>query len=157
MRMLGVFLWTAFLLFTLLLYVHEEGRRLAEYRGLVRLISHVNDCLVTAPCPLEEIYLRFSDEALARTAFLSHLQNEGLSAALLRGGLHLSPAEREPFLLYAEALGTRLYETEKQKTEELLRHASETLKEKTAEAPRRHKLTTTLFFTGGMLLLLLLL
>ena len=157
MRLWGVFLWTIFLLATLLLYGREEGRRLAEYRGLVHLISHINDSLAASPLPLAEIYARFSDEALMRTEFLSLLRRSGFSSALLSGGLHLSKAEKEPFYLYAEELGTRLYENEKQKTSALLRYASDTLPKKTAEAPRRRRLASTLFFTGGMLLLLLIL
>lgn len=157
MRLWGVFLWTVFLLTTLLLYGREEGRRLAEYRGLVRLISHINDSLAISPMPLAEIYARFSDEALSRTEFLSLLQRNGFFSALSAGGLHLTKAEKEPFLLYAEELGTRLYENEKQKTEALLRYTTDTLQKKTAEAPRRRRLASTLFFTGGMLLLLLIL
>ena len=47
-RRTGAVLFVAFLLVTLFLYRREEKRRLAEYRGLLRLISHIRDTLAVS-------------------------------------------------------------------------------------------------------------
>ena len=156
MRLVGVLLWAVFLLLALLLYAKEEQRRLSEYRGLCRLVSHLRDTLSEMPLPLCEIYASFSDDALARAGFLAHLKERGLPFALDSGVLHLSAEELTPFQAYAEALGGRLYAEERARAEALLSRVTATLSQKTLDAPRKKKLASTLFFTGGMLLLLLL-
>ena len=157
MRLLGVLAWTAFLLASLFLYAREEKRRVSEYRGLVRLVSHLNDRLTAAPRPLPEIFSEFEEDALKRTGFLDVLQRADLTAALVDGGLHLSGEELQPFTEFAAELGSRLYIQERQKTEELLHHTSEVLRQTEADFSRKRRLAATMFFTGGMLLLLLLL
>ena len=155
--LVGALLWALFLLLTLLCFVREERRRLAEYRGLCRLLSHISASLAHAPTPLSVIYATFRDDALARAGFLSVLEERGLSSALSSGTLHIERGDLLPLFSYAEGLGGRLYAEEKQaaeKTHDLLLSA---LKEKEAALPVRERLTATLFFTGGGLLLLLLL
>ncbi len=155
--LLGAGLWTLFLLLTLFLLGKEERRRLAQYRGLVRLISHIKAALAASPKPLPAIYAAFRDDALARAGFLPILENEGLAAALDADVLHLDEGDILPFRTYAESLGRRLYAEELRAAEELFSSSSLTLKEKETALPRKEKLTGTLFFSGGMLLLLLLL
>lgn len=157
MRLLGVLLWTAFLLLSLLLYAKEEKKRIAEYRGLVRLAVHLSDRLTVAPRPLPEIYADFSDEALARIGFLDALSQTDLATALAAGRLHLSPAALKPFTEFSKELGARLYTQEKQKAQELASRVSRDLQQAEADLPRKRRLAGTLFFTAGMLLLLLLL
>lgn len=157
MRLLGVLLWTAFLLLSLLIYAREEKRRIAEYRGLVRLAVHLSDRLTASPRPLPELYADFSDDALSRTDFLDLLKQADLATALAKGRLHLSEAELLPFKDFASELGMRLYTQEVQKAEELVRRTSAALQATEADLPRKRRLASTLFFTAGMLLLLLLL
>ena len=153
----GVLLWSLFLLLTLLHFVKEERRRLAEEAGLCRLIAHIKEALARAPIPLPAIYATFRDDALARAGFLSVLQKEGLLSALSSGTLHIERSALLPLFQYAEGLGTRLYAEERRAAEEMLSALLPAIKEKEAALPRREKLTATLFLTGGGLLLLLLL
>ena len=155
--LVGALLWCIFLLLTLLTVIKEERRRLLEYRGLCRLVSHVHASLCTAPRPLCLVYASFRDDALARTGFLSLLSEKGLAAALDADVLHLDGEATRPFRTYAEGLGKRLYAEEIQAASELSTTVLLTLKEKEAAAPRKEKLTGTLFLSGGMLILLLLL
>ena len=153
----GALLWTLFLLLSLSLHRREGKRRLAEYKGLCRLVAHIKHALAGAPEPQSQIFARFSDDALARAGFLSLLQRDGLLSALSSGVLHLDESEMSPFKEYAEGLGSRLYAEEKQRADALLHTVEEILKEKEASFPGRERLAGTLFFSGGMLLLLLLL
>ena len=152
----GALLWSLFLLLALALYHREEKRRLAEYRGLCRLIEHVRSALASLPEPLPAVYGRFSDDALCRSGFLSLLKKEGLSFALAAKALHLDDDELLPFKEYAEGLGARLFAEEKRATEQLLADVTAILHQKEEALPRKKRLTGTLFFTGGMLILLLL-
>ena len=152
----GALLWCLFLLLTLLLVIREERRRLREYRGLCRLISHIREAISSAPAPLSEIYAAFRDDTLRHTGFLDVLTEQGLSAALASDTLHLDGEETLPFRTYAEGLGTRLYAEEVRAAEELLSTVSLTCKEKEAAYPRKERLTATLFLAGGLLILLLL-
>ena len=154
--LVGALLWCLFLLLTLLFVIREERRRLLEYRGLCRLVSHIKSTLAASPAPLVAIYASFRDDALRRTGFLSLLAKEGLAAALASGALHLDESETLPFRTYAEGLGTRLYSEEVRAAEELFAAVSLSLKEKEAALPRKERLTGTLFLSGGILLLLLL-
>jgi len=157
MRILGVLLWTVFLFLSLSLYAREEKRKISEYRGLVRLMIHLNDRLTAAPRPLPEIYAEFSDESLSRTGFLDMLLQTDLSSALASKKLHLSSSELAPFSEFANELGARLYTQERQKAQELVARVSASLKHAEADLPRKRRLAGTLFFTAGMMLLLLLL
>lgn len=156
-RRTGAVLFVAFLLVTLFLYRKEEKRRLAEYRGLLRLISHIRNALAVSPRPLFEIYATFTDGALERSGLLPVLKARGFAAALEEKPLPLS--EEDTYLLkeYAAALGGRPYAEEKNKTEELYRHLSAGYAERELLVPKRLKLVGTLFLSGGMLFLLLLL
>ena len=153
----GALLWSLFLLLVLHLHRREEKRRLAEYKGLCRLVGHVKSTLLQTPLPLSEIYERFFDDALDRAGFLPLLKKEGFSVALSAGVLALEKEELLPFEAYAEALGTRLYTEELREAEALLSTVTEEVSAKEKALPVRHRLYGTLFFSGGMLLLLLLL
>ncbi len=155
--LLGALLWTLFLLAALLLHRREERRRLAEYRGLCRLVQHVREALSRAPEPLSPVFARFEDEALARAGFLSLLREKGLSYALASDTLHLEEAELLPFKDYARVLGGRLYVEERAAIDALASEAAARLSQKEAALPKNERLTGTLFFSGGMLILLLLL
>lgn len=156
-RRVGVLAFIGFLILTLFLYRREEGRRLAEHRGLLRLVTHLRDRLAVAPLPLDEIYATFHDESLSRAGFLKRLETDGLAAALDAKLLHLSAEELRPVREYAAALGTRPYAEEKKKTEELCHLLSSLVTERETAFPTRTRLVGTLFFSGGVLLLLLIL
>ena len=153
----GALLWSLFLLLALRLHGEEEKKRLAEYKGLCRLVQHVKSALLQAPLPLCDVYERFFDDALGRAVFLPLLREKGLSAALSSGVLSLDREELLPFKEYAEALGTRLYTEELRETEALLQAAKQTAEAKETALPVRRRLGGTLFFSGGMLILLLIL
>jgi len=155
--LLGAFLWTLFLFLVLLLHRREEKRRLAEYRGLCRLVFHVKDALARAPEPLPLVYARFEDDALSHAGFLSFLREKGLFHALSCGVLHLDEEDLSPFMSYAHGLGNRLYTDEKAAVAALSSEAAAHLSQREAALPRKERLTGTLFFSGGMLILLLLL
>ena len=156
-RALGASLWLLFLLGALYAYRRENAQRVAEYRGLCRLIGHISHTLSEIPVPLEEIYARFSDDALARTGFLTRLRTRGLSAALEGGALRVEEKDLAPFRLYAADLGARLYTEERKAAEHLSLEAERTLAAMSAAMPQKQKLACTLTATGGMLFLLLLL
>ena len=153
----GALLWSLFLLLALRLHKREDKRRLAEYKGLCRLVGHVKSRLLQTPLPLSEVYGCFFDDALDRAGFLSLLKTEGFSAALSAGVLSLEKEELLPFEAYAEALGTRLYTEELREADALLSTVTEEVSAREKALPVRQRLYGTLFFSGGMLLLLLLL
>ena len=155
--MLGASLWMLFLLGALYAYRKDSARRMAEYRGLCRLIAHIAHTLAEIPVPLNEIYCRFTDEALARAGFLARLREAGLYAALSAGALRIEKERLAPFLIYAKDLGARLYGEERKAAERMSAEAERTLAAMSAEMPQKQKLACTLTATGGMLLLLLLL
>lgn len=153
----GALLWSLFLLLALRLHGEEEKKRLAEYKGLCRLVQHIKNSLLQVPLPLCDIYERFFDDALDRAGFLSILKEKGLSIALSSGALSLGKEELLPFEEYSKALGARLYTEELRETESLLQTATEAAEAKERALPVRRRLGGTLFFSGGMLVLLLIL
>lgn len=156
-KLWGALLWSLFLLLSLYLHGREEKRRLAEYRGLCRLVGFMKDALARAPEPLSSLYPRFSDDALSHAGFLSVLESEGLAPALASGVLHLDSTELRPFSDYAEGLGLRLYTDERAALDGLYSEVTAHLSQKEAAYPKAKRLSGTLFFTGGMFILLLLL
>lgn len=151
----GALAWSLFLLLSLFYHGREERRRLAEYKGLCRLLLHLKEALLQKPAPLAVLYADFQDGALEASGFLTLLKEKGLSAALASDRLSLSKEDLLSFREYAEGLGKRLYTEELAATRTLLEAATVSLSQKETALPARLKLTGTLFFSGGMLVLLL--
>ncbi len=155
MRSAGILL---FLLFALLLTYRApmaERRRYAEAEGIYLLLLHLGRS-VERGVPLAEAYASFRHEALEGTPFLAALRTSGLKSALVNAPARLPEEILSALTLFAEGLGTRYLEEEREALSEAEERVRTYLTRYREELPQRIRLKRALTLTACCMLLILL-
>ena len=155
MKLLGIVLFS---LASVLFSAHVlrgEKRKCEELEGLYLLLLHMKHTISGEGLPLSEVYATFENKALEDTPFLSTLRKKGLASALTECPPYLSEGSLRSLTLYAEGLGKRFLEEEREALSrecELLFRELDTCRR---SLPTRLKTRRTLLLSGsGMILLL---
>ena len=107
--------------------------------------------------PLPEIFESFENDALEGTPFLSAVKEKGLLYGLKKAPPPLPDALLRSLVLYAEGIGKRFLDEEKDAIEKECALLAKRTAESRAALPARIKMQRTLLLSGsGMMLLLFL-
>ncbi len=157
MRLIGILLFLASALGSVLALSFLERRRTRELEALASLLCAIQNGMLRHRLPLCEIYAAFENETLAACGFLEELRRDGLACALRADTLALREEELSFLFTYAEELGKRFLEEEREQAQAALAALAARREEHRTEGARKGKIQRTLLMTGaGMLLLLLL-
>lgn len=140
-------------------YLEKEKRKTAEGEGFLRLLRFIRAEIASFGTPTDEIFSRFSCEALSASGFLGRLREEGFSAALSHTRPHLSLSEEVYTLLsaFGEELGKRYLSEELSRLDYYIGALDELLEGAKKEAPKRARLCRSLLFcAAGMVIIFLL-
>ncbi|MCQ2385118.1 MAG: stage III sporulation protein AB [Clostridia bacterium] len=157
MRWQGVLCFSVFLSLLAGFLCGEERKKTEEMAGLLWLWQGVKREIVCFARPLPDIFRELPRDGRLPKTFYQKLDENGLSAALTDGNLHLNAEEKKTLLGFARRLGTALSAEEEKDCEACIRYLSDKEKEKRAEEGDRMKLCRSLVLClGGMVMLLFL-
>ncbi len=157
MKLIGILLFLASALGSVLALSLLERRRTRELEALSSLLCAIQSGMLRHRLPLCEIYAAFENDALAACGFLEDLRKDGLAYALRADTLAIREEELSFLFTYAEDLGKRFLEEEREAAENALAALAARREEHRTEGAKKGKIQRTLLITGaGMLLLLLL-
>ena len=155
MKALGVLLFLAAALLFTAHALKSEKRRCEEAEGVYLLFLHMKRGICKEALPLPEIYLSFENEALEGTPFLSAVRKNGLLYGLKKVPPPLPSAVLRSLVLYAEGIGKRFLDEERDAIEKACALLASGVEEMRSALPARLKMQGTLLLSGsGMMLLL---